>query len=219
MISATRINFGSTKGVGSRCNVLRSGTHFGGYRGRRVQFSYFALPYPFWAVPMTSGSVFIFCAPGPVLGGAEGAGSSFHALRSRTYFGRYRGCWFSFHVLRSRAYFGRYRGLQVQFSCFALPDSFSAVPRASGSIFMFCAPEPVLGDTVGVGSPFHVLCSQFSVEPRALGPAFMFCAPGLIFGGIEGVVSRFHDFRHHTQFRRYRGCRDPLYCFTLPDSF
>jgi Plant mobile domain len=37
-----------------------------------------------------------------------------------------------FHVLRAPTHFRRYRGRQVPFSCFALLDSFSAVPRASG---------------------------------------------------------------------------------------
>jgi ABC-type sulfate transport system permease subunit len=95
-----------------------------------------------------SGPVFMFCAPGHVFDGKEGVGSRFQVLRVQT---------------RIR----RYRGRRVAFSCFALPDSFSAVPKASGPIFMFCAPD------------------SFSAVPRASGPVFMFCAPGLVFGGAE----------------------------------
>jgi hypothetical protein len=57
------------------------------------------------------GPIFMFCAPGLVYGGTEGVGSRLHVLRSRT---RFR----------------RFRGRRVSFSSFALPESFSAVPRA-----------------------------------------------------------------------------------------
>jgi hypothetical protein len=73
-----------------------------------------------------------------VFGGTEGVLSLFHVLRSRTRFRRYRGC-------------------RLPFSCFALPDSFSAVPRASGPVFMFCVTGLVFGGTEGVGSRLHVL--------------------------------------------------------------
>jgi hypothetical protein len=126
-----------------------------------------------------------------------------------------------FYVLRSRTRFRRCGGRRVQFSCFALLDSFSALPRASGPVSMLCAPEHVLGGTVGVGSCFHVLrswtyfrrhrgrrvpfsCfaspSSFSAIPRALGPVFMRCA-------------------HQIRFRRYRGCQISFSCFVFPDSF
>jgi hypothetical protein len=147
----------------------------------------------------------MFCVPGPVLGGTEGARSNFHVLRSQTHF-------------------RRYQGRHVQFSCFALPDSFSvvrcapvsfsmvsrasgpvfmycaprhiflAVPRVSGLIVMFCAPRLVLGGTEGVRFSFFYLAllDPFSEVPRAWGPIFMFYAPELIFRGIEGLSSRFH---------------------------
>jgi hypothetical protein len=85
--------------------------------------------------------VFMFSASGHIFGGTEGVGSLFHVLRSRT---RFR----------------QYRGRRVPFSRFALPDSFSAVPRASGPFFMFCAPGLVFDGTEGVGSLFHVLRSR-----------------------------------------------------------
>jgi hypothetical protein len=62
-----------------------------------------------------------------------------------------------FNVLRSLTRFRRCGWRRVLFSCFALPNSFSAVPRASGPIFMFCFPELVFGGTVAVRSHFHVL--------------------------------------------------------------
>jgi hypothetical protein len=113
--------FGCTDGVGCRFQVLRSGTHFGRCGGRRVPLSYFALPNTYSAVPRASGLIFMLCAPGIIFGGSECVKSCFHVLRPRTRF------W-------------RYRGRRVPFSCFALLDSFSAVPRASGPIFMFCTP-------------------------------------------------------------------------------
>jgi hypothetical protein len=49
---------------------------------------------------------------------------------------------------------------RVPFSYFARPNSFLAVSRASGPIFMFCAPRLIFGGTEGVRSHFHVLCSR-----------------------------------------------------------
>jgi hypothetical protein len=138
MFCAPKLGFGGIGGVGSRFHVLCARTHFRRYRGRRVPFSSFARPDLFSAVPRSFGSVFMFCAPRLFFGGTEG-------VRSR------------FHVLRSRTQFRRYRGRSVSFSCFALPDTFSVVPRASGPVFMFCAPGLVFGGTEGVGSRFHVL--------------------------------------------------------------
>jgi hypothetical protein len=155
--------FDGTEGVESRFHVLRSRTRFQRFRGRRVPFSCFALPDSFSAFPKAYVPILMFCAPGLIFGGIEGVGSRFHVLRSRTHFRRYRGC-------------------GVPFSCFTLPDSFSAVPRASG-------------------------------------PVFLFCPPGLIFGGLQDVWSRFHVLRSRTHFRRYRGRRVPFSCFAVSDSF
>jgi hypothetical protein len=130
--------FGGIEGVGSRFHVLRAQTRFRRYRGRRVSFSCFARPNSFSAVPRASGPVFMFCALGLVFGGVECARSLFHILHSRTGFRRYR---------RRR----------VPFSCFARLDSFSAVPRASAPIYMFCALGPVFGGAEGIESRFHVL--------------------------------------------------------------
>jgi hypothetical protein len=176
MFCAPGLIFGGTEGGGSRFHVLRARISFRRYRGRRVPFSYFALPDSFSEVPSASGLVFTFCAPGLVFGGTEDVGSRFHVLRART---RFR----------------RYQGRRVPFSGFALPDTFAAVPRASGPGFMFCAPGLVFGCTEGVGSSFHVLRS------------------GLVFSGTEGVRSRFHVLRSLTRFLRYRGRRVPFSCF------
>jgi hypothetical protein len=100
-------------------------------------------------------------------------------------------------------------------------DSFSAVPRASGPVFMFCVSGLIFDDTEGVGSPFRVfrtrtrfrryrgcpisfssfsLPASFSTVQRASGPVFdIFCA--------------------RTRFRWFRGCPIPFSCFALPDSF
>jgi hypothetical protein len=173
------------------------------------------------AVQRVSGPVFMFCAPRLVFGGTEPVGYHFHLLHART-------CLWS------------YRGRRVPFSFFMLPDSFSAVPWASGPVFMLCAPGLILSGTEGVGSRFHVMRSRtrfrpyrgrrvrfscfersnsFSAEPRASGPVFMFCALGLVFGRTDGVGSRFHVWSARTRFLWYHGCRVPLSCSALPDSF
>jgi hypothetical protein len=157
----------------------------------------------------------MFCAPRLIFGGNKGVG-----------------CWF--HVLRSRSCFPWYRGCRVPFSSFALPDSFSAVPRASGPFFMF------FGGTEGVVSRFHVLRSQtrfrryggrrlpfscfarmdsFSAETRVPGVVFIFCAPEVVSLRTEGVGSHFQVLRSRTRFRRYRGHRVPFSFFARRDSF
>jgi hypothetical protein len=161
-------------------------------------------------------------------------------LRPDSFFGGTEGVGSHSNVLRSRNRFRRYQGRWDPFSCFALPDSFSAVLRASGPIFMFCAPEIVSGGAKCVGSRFHVFRSRthfrryrrrrfplscfalpnsFSLVPRASGPSFMFCASELIFGGTEGDWSRFLVLRSRNHFWRYRGRQVPFSWFRLPDSF
>jgi hypothetical protein len=163
----------------------------------------------------------MFSSTGYVFGDTDVVGSRFHILRARTQFRRYRGC-------------------RVPFSCFALPDSFSAVPRALGPFFMFCAHDLVFGGTEVVGSRFNVLGARsrfrryrgrqvpfscfacpisYLAISSASGPVFRFCAPEFIFGGTKGVPSRSHVFFSRTCFRRYRGHRVPFSCFALPDSF
>jgi hypothetical protein len=173
LFCAPGLIFVGTEGVGSRFHVLCSRTRFRRYRGRRVPFSCFVLPNSFSAVPRASGPVFMFCDSGLVFGGTKRAGSRFHVLRARTRFRQHRGSrvLFSFfapglifgstegagsrfHVLRSRTHFRLNRGRRVPFSCFAPPDSFSAVPRASGPVFLFCAPGLIFVGTEGVGSRF-----------------------------------------------------------------
>jgi hypothetical protein len=170
MFCAPELIFDSNEGAVSNFHVLHSRTRFGRYYGRRVLISCFALldsfpalpktpvqflcfahTDPFWAIPRASGPVllcwavpkapsliFMFCAPVLAFDGSECVGSHFHILRSGTRFG-----W--------------YRGRRVPFSYVTLPNSFSAVPRASGVVFMFCAPGPVLGCTEGAETSFHVL--------------------------------------------------------------
>jgi hypothetical protein len=162
----------------SRFHVLISQTYFGRYRGRRVPLSCFALTNSFWEIPLASGPVFKFCAPGLILGGTDGRRVQFSCFALPDSFltePRASGpvCMFCapgpilvgtddvgsrFHVCFSLTRIGRYRGRRVQFSCFVLPDSFWVVLRASS-------------------------------------PTAMFCIPGLVFIGIEGAMSRFHILR------------------------
>jgi hypothetical protein len=204
MFFASVLVFVSTDGVGTSFNVLRSRTHFRRNRGHHVKFSWFALPDQFSTVPRASGPVFFFCALGFILDDKGGVGSRFNVLRSWTHF-------------------RRYRGRQVPFSCFALSDSYSTVPRASGPVFIFCAPGLIFDARGGVSSNFHVLRSRtrfrlyrgrrfqfscfvlpnsFSAVPRAPVPILMFCAPVLIFIGTEVLESRIYVFRSQTHFRR-----------------
>jgi hypothetical protein len=190
-------------------------------------FTCFALPDPFSAVPRASGSFFTFCAPGIIFGSTECVRSRFHVFRTRNLF----------YILSSWTRIRLYRGRLVPFSCFAHPDSFSAVPRAPGSVFMFCAPGLIFGGTVGVGSRFHVLRSRtsfprcqmrwvpfscfarpnlFSTVSGASNPDFIFYAPVPIFSGTEVVGFLFHVLRARNHFRRYRVRQVSFSCFAHP---
>jgi hypothetical protein len=130
MFCAPELFFNGTEGVGYRFHVLRSMTRFLRYRGRRIQFLCFARPDLFSAVPKVSAPVFMCCAPELFFNGTKGIVSHFHVLRART---RFR----------------RYQGRRVPFSCYALPNSFPTVPRASAPVLIFCAPGHIFGDTEG----------------------------------------------------------------------
>jgi hypothetical protein len=221
MFCAPGLVFGVSEGVRSRFHALRARPLFRQNQGRRVPFSSSAFPDVFWAVPRASGPVFIFCAPGLVFGVTEVVGCRFLVLRSRASFRRYgvrrvqfscfalpgSGVWSRFHVLSSRTHFRRYRGRRVPFSCFTRPDSFSVVPRASGPVFMFCAPVLVFGRSKGVGSLFMLRCPVIFGGTEGGGYRFLFYAPELVFDGTGGVGSRFHVLRSRSHFRRYRGRR------------
>jgi hypothetical protein len=159
MYCVPRLVFGGTKGVGSRFHVLRARTHFQRYRGRPVPFSCFARSDSFSAERRASCPVFMFCALGLIFGDTEVVGSRFQVLRPESFsaiprasgpvfmfcthgivFGSTEGVVSRFHVMRVRTRFQWYRGRRVSLSCFAHPNSFSAVPRPSSSVFMFCAP-------------------------------------------------------------------------------
>jgi hypothetical protein len=195
--------FDSTEGVGSCFHVLRAWTR---NRVHQLSFSCFAFSDSFLVVRRVPGPVFMFYAPGVVSRGTEGVGSHFH--------------------LTPRARFRWHGGRRVPFSCFALPDSFSAMPSTSGHIFKFCAPELIFDGPEGDGYRFHVLRAgtsfrryrgclvlfscfacpdSFSAVPRVSGSVFMFYAPGVISRGSEGVGSRFHVLHSWTHFRRTKG--------------
>jgi hypothetical protein len=124
----------------------------------------------------------MFCAPGLVFGDNEGVGSRFH-------------------VLRSRNNFWRYRGSRVPFSSFTFPHSVSAIPRASGPVFKFCAPGLIFGGTEGVVSRFQVLRVPSG------------------FRRYRGCRVPFSCFGRSDPIRRYRGRWAPISCFARLDSF
>jgi hypothetical protein len=185
MFCAPKLVFGGTEGADSYFNDLRSQTHFRRYRGRRAPFACFALSDLFSTVPRSSGPIFMFFAPGLVLGGTEGVRSRFHILRSRLIFDGTEDVVSRLHVLCSRTLIRRHRGHKLLFSCFVLPDSFWAVPRTSSPVFMFCAPRHILGGTEDVWSRFDVLRSS------------------TYFGLYWGALSNFHVLRSLTRMRRY----------------
>jgi hypothetical protein len=164
-------------GVGSRFHVLRARSRFWLYRGSQIPFSCFARPDLFSAVPRVSGPVYMFCAPVLVFGANEGVGSRFHVLRARTLYYGTEGVWSRFHDLRAWTHFLHYRGRRVPFSCFARPDSFSAVPRASVPIFIFLRARTRFYLTRGrlVVFSCFALPDSFSAIPRASGPVLMYC--------------------------------------------
>jgi hypothetical protein len=208
-------------GVGSRFHVLRSRNRFRWYRERLVPFSCFPLPDMFSAVPRDSVPVFMFFAPKLAFDGTVGIGSRFSCFARLVsfstvqrslghvfmlcapglFFGGTGGVRSRFHIWRSRTLFWRYRGRGVPFSCFAIPDSFSVVPRASRPVFMFSA------------------SSIFSAVPRESGPVLMFFRSRTRFRRYRGVRSRFHVLHARTRFRWYRGRQIPFSCFSLPDMF
>jgi hypothetical protein len=217
----SRLFLGCIEGAEYRFPVLRSRTCFGRFRGRRGSFSCFTLPNSFWAVPTAQRSVFMFCAPVLIFGGTMGVGSRCNVLHARTGF-------------------RRYQGRPIPFLCFVLPDSFSTVPRASGPVFMFCAPGLISGGTEVVGSHFHVLPARnrfhrnrgrwfpiscfvcpdtFLAVPRVPSTVFMFCAVALVSSGSEAVGARFHVLPSWNLFGRYRRRRVPFSSFAHPDTF
>jgi hypothetical protein len=206
MFCAPAVIFDVTEGVGSSFPILLSRTRFRRYRGRRVPFSCFSRSDSFTVLTRASGPVFIFCAPGQVFGGSDGVVSLFLFCAPGLVLGGTEGVNPIFMFCPPRLVFGGAgaEGVGVPFSCFALPNSFSAVPRSSGAVFWFCAPALFFGVTEGVGSGFHDLrcrarfrryrgrlvpftCNElpnsFSAVPRASGPVFMFCVPGRVLGG------------------------------------
>jgi hypothetical protein len=132
--------FGHTEVVGSYFNVLRARTHFRRYRRRQVSFSCFALSDTFWAVRKESGPFSCFAFPDYVFGDTVGVDSRLMFCAPKLICGGTDGVGSRFHVLHSPTRFSRCGGPQILFSCFALPDSFSAVLRASGPVFTFYAP-------------------------------------------------------------------------------
>jgi hypothetical protein len=169
----------------SRFHILRARTRFRRCLVRRVPTSCFARPFSSSAVPMSFGLVIMFCSPKLIFGGSEGVGSRFNVLRVRT-------C------------FLRYRVRRVPFSCFARPDSFSAVSSVLCPYFMFCAPVLVFSGTGGIGSHFHVFFSGLVFSgTEGVGSRFHVLLLELIFGGTEGVRSRFPVLHPRTPFRLF----------------
>jgi hypothetical protein len=202
MFCAPKLVFGGAEGVGSRFHVLRSRTRFRRYRGRRVPFLCFARPNAFLAVPTASCPVFVFCAPGHVFGGAEGVGSSFHVLRSRT---RFRRC----------------ERRRVPFSCFAFPGTFSAIYDGARSCFHLLRSQTRFRRCGGPGSRFHVLRSRthFRMFRGRRVPFACFVSPYFFLAIPTTSGPDFIYVGSRTHFWPCGGRRFLFSCFELPDSF
>jgi hypothetical protein len=150
----------------------------------------------------------MFCAPRLDFAGIEGVRSRFHVLRSRTRFRRYRGRLMPFsYFLLPDMFFGVPR-VPCLFSCSALSVSFSAVPRASGSFFMFCAPGLIVSGTASVGSSFHVLHSRIRFRRyRGVRVSFSCSAIPDSFSAVSTASYPVVMFSAPGYFRRYQGGR------------
>jgi hypothetical protein len=138
------------------------------------------------------GPVFMFCAPGHVLGGTEGVASRFRRYReSRVPFSRF---------VRPESLSAAPRASTPVFM-FCVPDSFLAVRRASAPVFMFCAPGLICSGTERVGCHYQVLRSRIH------------------FRRYRGCRISFSCFARPDSFRWYRGRRVPFSCLAFPDSF
>jgi hypothetical protein len=98
---------------------------------------------------------------------------------------------------------------RVPFSCVVRPDSFSAVPRATGPVFMSCAPGLVFGGIEGVGSRFYVLRTRTH---------FRRCGGHRVTFSCFARRTRFQVLCSRNHFPRYRGRRVPFSSFALPNS-
>jgi hypothetical protein len=96
------------------------------------------------------------------------------------------------------------------FSCFALQDSFSAVPSVPGPLFMFCTWGLIVGCAEGVKSSFHVLSSRTNFL-RFQGRQAYFSE--LIYVSTEGVVSTFSCFALQDSFSTVPSVPGPLFMF------
>jgi hypothetical protein len=249
--------FGGTEGVESHFHVLHARTSFQRYGGCRVPFSCLRAWSRFRRYRGHGSHVFMFCDPGLIFDGTEDVLSRFHVLRSRTCFRRCRVRWvpfswfvhpdsfsavsratglvfmfyasglvfcgtegvrFCFHILHARTHLRRYRGRRVPFSSIARPDSFSAVPRVSGPVLMFCAPGLIFDGSKGVMCralfPDSFSTVPFSAVPRTSDPVFG--APEQVFGGSEGVGSHFYVLSSRSRFPRYRGLGSRFLFFCAP---
>jgi hypothetical protein len=196
-----RARFRRYRGLRVPFHVLRFRTHFRQYREHPVPFSCFTLRDSFCSVPMASGPVLKFCAPGLIFGYSEGAGSRFHVFLFRT---RFR----------------RYQGRLVPISSFALPDTFRAELRASSPVFMFRAPGLIFDSTEGAVSYFHVLRSRIRFgRYRGCRVQFSSFAHQTRFRRYRGRRVSFSCFALSEPFWADRVRRVPFSCFALPNSF
>jgi hypothetical protein len=141
----------------------------------------------------------MFCAPKLIFDSTKGVGSRFHVLCSLTSF------W-------------RYRGRRISFSCFALPDSFLAVPRASGLVFLFCATGLVFGGTEGVRSYFHILRSRTRFQ-RCRGRPFLFSRSALpdSFSAVPELRVPFSCLARPDPFSIVPRTLGPIFVFSTPE--
>jgi hypothetical protein len=171
---------------------------FDGTKGVVSRFHFFARPESFSEVPRASGSFFMFFGSGLIFGGTDNVGSRFLVLRTRTHF-------------------RRYRGRRVSFSCFSGPDSFSAVRKTSGLVFMFCAHGLVFGCTECVWSRFHVLRSRTHFRrDRGRGVLFSCFVLPNSFSTVPSASGLFSCFARLDSFSAIPRASSPVFIFCVP---
>jgi hypothetical protein len=152
------------------------------FQGYCVRFSRFALTYSFLAVLGRVHPFFMFCAPQIILVVWWSLCSVFKFNNFKLIFDGSGAIVSDFHILCSRTRW-QFLGPYVQFSSFALLDSFSTIPEALCPFSRFSLHNSFL--TMSLRAYYRFCDSRliFDYFEVVGGPTFTFCAPTLVFDG------------------------------------
>jgi hypothetical protein len=217
MVCAPGHVFGVAECVESRFHVLRSRTRFRRNKWCQVLFPCFACSDSFSAILRVSGPFSCFTCSDSFSAILRASGHDFMFCMAGLVFSGLEGDEYHFHVLCSLARFRRYGGRRVSISCFALVDSFSAVPGASGPIFHVSRTRTHFRRYRGRQVPFSLfeLPHSFSTVPREYGPVFMFFALDM-FSAISSASNHVFMFALQDTFSMKRMASGPVFMLCLP---